>query len=77
MEQLFPIIRRARRPLIVNDAPPVAIAKVEPVQASIADDSAPPKAEISVAVSAPLSGESPLPPVKASDAKVSLKRSAR
>ena len=84
MDQLYPIIRRARRPLIVNDAPPVAIAKVEPVQASNADDSALPKVETAVAAGQPLSGKSPdttgeppVPPVKASDAKISLKRSTR
>ena len=78
MDKLYPIIRRARRPLIVTDALlVVAAAKVEPVQASNADDSALPKVETLVSVSAPPSGEPPVPPVKASDAKISRKRSAR
>lgn len=32
MDQLFPIIRRVRRPLVVADAPPVVVGSVEPVQ---------------------------------------------
>lgn len=32
MQNLFPIIRRVRRPLVVTDAPPVAMGDVEPVQ---------------------------------------------
>ncbi len=31
MQDLYPIIRRKRRPLIVADAPPVAAVNVEPV----------------------------------------------
>ena len=30
MNQLLPIIRRVRRPLIVTDAPPVIVGNVEP-----------------------------------------------
>ena len=33
MNELLPIIRRKRRPLIVADAPPVVVGNVEPVQA--------------------------------------------
>ena len=32
METLYPIIRRVRRPLLVEDAPPVMVGNVEPVQ---------------------------------------------
>ena len=31
MDQLYPIIRRKRRPLIVADVPPVAAGPVQPV----------------------------------------------
>jgi len=31
MNQLYPIIRRKRRPLLVDAAPPVAVVNVEPV----------------------------------------------
>ena len=31
MNELLPIIRRARRPLVVVDAPPVVVGNVEPV----------------------------------------------
>ena len=33
MEGLFPIVRRKRVPLVVEDMPPVMIGNVEPVQA--------------------------------------------
>ena len=33
MEGLFPIVRRKRVPLVVEDTPPVMIGNVEPVQA--------------------------------------------
>jgi len=32
MDQLYPIIRRVRRPLVVVDAPPVLVGNVEPVK---------------------------------------------
>lgn len=32
MNELFPIIRRKRRPLIVEDQPPVVTGSVEPVK---------------------------------------------
>ena len=32
METLYPIVRRVRRPLVVEDAPPVRVGNVEPVQ---------------------------------------------
>ena len=32
MNELYPIIRRKRRPLIVEDAPPVVLGNVEPVK---------------------------------------------
>ena len=32
MQELLPIIRRQRRPLIAADAPPVAVGNVEPVK---------------------------------------------
>jgi hypothetical protein len=35
MEKLFPIIRRKRRPLIVEDVPPIP-TKTEPVQSVVA-----------------------------------------
>ena len=31
MQDLYPIIRRKRRPLVMTDAPPVDIGSVEPV----------------------------------------------
>lgn len=31
MDTLYPIIRRARRPLLVQDTPPVVAGSVEPV----------------------------------------------
>jgi hypothetical protein len=34
MDKLFPIIRRQRRPLIVEDVPPIPI-KTEPVQSVV------------------------------------------
>ena len=34
MQNLFPIIRRKRRPLVVTDAPPVAVGDVELVSPS-------------------------------------------
>ena len=34
MNQLLPIIRRVRRPLLTVDAPPPVVAHVEPVQLS-------------------------------------------
>lgn len=34
MQGLYPIIRRKRRPLLVDDAPPVKAGSVEPVQAT-------------------------------------------
>ena len=37
MQDLYPIIRRKRRPLLVADAPPVAIGNVEPVKAEAED----------------------------------------
>ena len=76
MDQLYPIIRRARRPLIVNDAPSVFASK--------GDAPTPPKPEPVASVGGVVSGESPdkagespALPEKASDAKVSRKRSAR
>jgi hypothetical protein len=36
MDTLYPIIRRARRPLIVHDAPPVVAGNVEPVKVDAA-----------------------------------------
>lgn len=30
MNELFPIVRRMRRPLLVEDAPPVVVGNVEP-----------------------------------------------
>ena len=33
MNQLLPIIRRVRRPLLVVDAPPVVVGNVEPIEA--------------------------------------------
>ncbi len=33
MQELYPIIRRKRRPLIVADAPPIVVGNVEPVKA--------------------------------------------
>ncbi len=33
MNELLPIIRRKRRPLVIADAPPVVVGNVEPVQA--------------------------------------------
>lgn len=36
MNQLLPIIRRVRRPLLVADTPPVMVGNVEPVPASAA-----------------------------------------
>ena len=32
LNQLLPIIRRKRKPLVVADAPPVVVGNVEPVQ---------------------------------------------
>jgi len=32
MQGLYPIIRRKRRPLILDDVPPVVLGNVEPVQ---------------------------------------------
>ena len=32
MQTLYPIIRRARRPLLVADTPPVVVGNVEPVK---------------------------------------------
>jgi hypothetical protein len=32
MNELFPIIRRKRRPLVVSAAPPVVVGSVEPLQ---------------------------------------------
>ena len=32
MDQLYPIIRRTRRPLLVQDTPPVVATNVEPVK---------------------------------------------
>ena len=83
MDKLYPIIRRARRPLIVTDAAPVgATAKVEPVQASNGGGPMPPAGASAEgggrrSECGPLSGESVAPPGKVSDAKVSRKRSAR
>ena len=37
MNQLYPIIRRQRRPLVVNDAPPSVVGNVEPVNAGHKD----------------------------------------
>jgi hypothetical protein len=34
MNQLLPIIRRVRRPLLVADVPPAVVGNVEPVQAN-------------------------------------------
>jgi hypothetical protein len=33
MQTLYPIIRRKRRPLLVEDSPPVVVGNVEPVKA--------------------------------------------
>lgn len=33
MQDLYPIIRRQRRPLVMSDAPPVVVGNVEPVNA--------------------------------------------
>ena len=38
MNELFPIIRRKRRPLILEDAPPVVVGNVEPVKADAVSD---------------------------------------
>jgi len=32
MQTLYPFVRRVRRPLLVEDAPPVMVGNVEPVQ---------------------------------------------
>lgn len=37
MSQLFPIIRRARRPLLVMDSPPAVAGNVEPVKVNATD----------------------------------------
>ena len=37
MNELFPIIRRKRRPLIVEDAPPVVVGNVEPPKVEAGD----------------------------------------
>jgi len=63
MDELYPIIRRVRRPLIVNDAPPVA--------ASLSDE-AQPVAPMPFVEGAATDGD---PMV--SDAKAARKRSAR
>ena len=63
MNELYPIIRRARRPLIVDDAPPVAASK---------SDTAQPAAPVAVVKSAETDKESVV-----SDAKATRNRSAR
>lgn len=39
MQNLFPIIRRKRRPLMVVDTPPVVAGSVEPVKVEAETDS--------------------------------------
>jgi hypothetical protein len=39
MNNLFPIVRRKRRPLFVEDAPPVMVGNVEPVNADAKSES--------------------------------------
>ena len=63
MNELFPIIRRARRPLVVVDAPPVVVGNVAPVEVVV-----PP---VSVE---PVANESE---PQTSDAKSTLKRNTR
>jgi len=36
MKELYPIIRRKRRPLVVEDAPAVVVGSVEPVKVEAA-----------------------------------------
>lgn len=76
MNGLHPIIRRVRRPLLVVDAPQAGTGTGEAP--------APPRAGVPAQVAEPVSGESPdrkgespIDPVKTSDAKVTAKRSAR
>ena len=40
MEGLFPIVRRKRVPLVVEDTPPAVIGNVEPAQAVAAESGA-------------------------------------
>jgi len=55
MSKLFPIIRRARRPLVVDTAPPVKVSNIEPPVAVVNVEPVPP-----VAVPVPLINVEPV-----------------
>jgi hypothetical protein len=69
MNELFPIIRRKRRPLsLVEGAPPVAVGNVEPPKLSAQGEDGGLKRE---------DGVTPLPPTKPTDANGSITRKSR
>ncbi len=72
---LYPIVRRARRPLIVADSAPVVGAPVvaPPLPAVVSNVVAENVLGLS-GESPDRTGESPVPPVKGSDAKATSKR---
>jgi len=71
---LYPIVRRARRPLVTEAAPVVAASVVAPPSpSSVANVVAENVLGLS-GESPDRTGESPVPPVKGSDAKATSKR---
>ena len=68
MNELYPIVRRKRRPLLEADAPPVVVGNRDAVAANVALELIqPPTPNL----------EPPVTDGKATDAKITSKRSAR
>lgn len=80
MNQLLPIIRRVRRPLVVVDVPPLRVGSVEPPPVSAArgaaDEAATAAGQTGI-VDPPATGAPGLVPKETSDGQTVTRRKAR